>query len=128
MENKKHSVSIGERLYKEIKDYCELNSLKLNEFVEGLLKKSFTIEKYGEAPFVVAGANKEHSVVFEKSEKEREFEEAFEEIVEKITKESLPEPKPEEIKEKTEEILKEEPKEEEVKVEQKPKRKVTKLK
>lgn len=128
MENKKHNISVSERLYKDIKAYCELNSLRLNEFVEGLLKKAFTIEKYGEAPFVMAGVNKTPSSVFEKTENEKEFEEAFEKVVKKITKESLPEPKPEEIKEKTEEILKEEPKLDEVKLEEKPKRKVTKLK
>lgn len=51
MEGKKHSISIGENLYKDLKEYCELNSLKMNEFVESLLKDAFMVEKYGDAPF-----------------------------------------------------------------------------
>ena len=52
MDDNKHSVSISARLYKEIKDYCALNELKVNSFVEELLRKAFNVEKFGEAPFV----------------------------------------------------------------------------
>lgn len=50
---KKHSVSIDEQLYQEIKDYCELNDLKINHFVEEILRKQFLIEKYGDTPFSI---------------------------------------------------------------------------
>lgn len=121
MESKKHNISISDRLYKDIKDYCELNSLKLNEFVESLLKKSFAVEKFGESPFDFGVKSQEAVVVTPKSQKAEVFEEAVAQIIEKST-ETMP--TPEEIKDKTEEIFqKEEPK-----VEQKPKRKVTKLK
>ena len=52
MDDNKHSISISAKLYKDIKDYCTLNGLKLNTFVEGLLRKAFTVEKFGEAPFI----------------------------------------------------------------------------
>lgn len=57
MENKKHNISVGENLYKDLKEYCELNSLKLNEFAESLLKNALMIEKYGDAPFFTAPKN-----------------------------------------------------------------------
>lgn len=47
----KHNISISERLYNNIKEYCKLNELKLNVFVEELIQKSFNVEKFGDAPF-----------------------------------------------------------------------------
>lgn len=44
-------VEIDKRLYQEIKDYCKLNNLVIKDFVSKLLRKAFTIEKYGEKPF-----------------------------------------------------------------------------
>ena len=47
----KHSVSISDRLYSELKEYCQLNDLKLNIFVEDLIRSAFNVERYGETPF-----------------------------------------------------------------------------
>ncbi len=47
----KHSVSISGRLYADIKDYCDFNGLRVNAFVEELLGKAFTVEKFGDRPF-----------------------------------------------------------------------------
>lgn len=44
---------IETKLYNEIKEYCKLNNLKANIFINELLKKAFMREKYGEAPFNV---------------------------------------------------------------------------
>jgi hypothetical protein len=44
-------VEIDKKLYQEIKDYCKLNDLVIKDFVNKLLKKAFTVEKYGEKPF-----------------------------------------------------------------------------
>ena len=44
-------VEIDKRLYQEIKDYCKLNNLVIKDFVSKLLRKAFTIEKYGDRPF-----------------------------------------------------------------------------
>ena len=41
------------KLHNEIKEYCKLNDLKVNSFINELLKKAFMREKYGEAPFNV---------------------------------------------------------------------------
>ena len=45
-------VEIEQKLYNEIKEYCRLNHLVIKDFVNKLLRKAFTIEKYGETPFV----------------------------------------------------------------------------
>ena len=47
----KRSISISDKLYREIKEYCEVNNLKLNIFVEGLVRDAFNIERYGATPF-----------------------------------------------------------------------------
>ena len=44
-------ISISEQLYNDIKEYCKLNNLKINVFINELLSKSFIIEKHGESPF-----------------------------------------------------------------------------
>ena len=49
--SEKHSISISDRLYSDIKEYCQLNDLKINVFVEELIRKSFNVEKFGETPF-----------------------------------------------------------------------------
>lgn len=48
----KHSVQILSDLYDEIKEFCDLNDLKTNKFINDLLKNAFMKEKYGESPFV----------------------------------------------------------------------------
>lgn len=59
MQENKHHITISNKLYQSIKRYCDENKLKINEFVEDLLKKSFMVEKYGEAPSVIAKREKE---------------------------------------------------------------------
>ena len=44
-------VEIEQKLYNDIKKYCKLNGLVIKDFINKLLKKSFTVEKYGEKPF-----------------------------------------------------------------------------
>lgn len=47
----KRSIQISSELYDEIKEFCNLNELKLNKFIQELLKGAFMKEKYGESPF-----------------------------------------------------------------------------
>ena len=51
MDEKKHMIQIKNPLYNEIKEYCNLNEIKINTFINELLEKSFLIEKYGTSPF-----------------------------------------------------------------------------
>lgn len=44
-------IDIDNKLHKQIKDYCGANDLKINDFVNELLKKAFNIERYGLSPF-----------------------------------------------------------------------------
>ena len=47
----RHLVQIRPKLYADIKEYCQLNNLKIGWFVNDLLQKSFMTEKYGDSPF-----------------------------------------------------------------------------
>lgn len=44
------NVNIEDKLYQDIKEYCKLNKLTISVFVNDLLKKTFMIEKYDDAP------------------------------------------------------------------------------
>lgn len=44
-------MQIDNKLYQEIKEYCELNNLKTRDFIHNILKEAFLKEKYGESPF-----------------------------------------------------------------------------
>lgn len=46
-------MEIEKKLYDDIKSYCKLNNLKVNTFINNLLRKAFNVEKYGESPFVL---------------------------------------------------------------------------
>lgn len=47
----KHTVLIDEKLYQDIKEYCQYNNLKTGEFINNMLKEKFMSEKYGDSPF-----------------------------------------------------------------------------
>lgn len=44
-------MEIDKELYKEIKEYCDLNGIKPKEYVNSLLRKAFIEDKYGKTPF-----------------------------------------------------------------------------
>lgn len=44
-------IEIDRKLHKEIKEYCRLNNLIMKEYVNSLLKKAFTADKFGDTPF-----------------------------------------------------------------------------
>lgn len=43
-------MEISKELYNEIKEYCDLNGMKTKDYINGLLKRAFMIDKYGECP------------------------------------------------------------------------------
>jgi hypothetical protein len=43
-------INITDKLYKEIDRYCKLNNLETEKHIGELLRKAFTVEKYGERP------------------------------------------------------------------------------
>lgn len=45
-------MQIDKNLYKEINDYCQLNSLKTRDFIHKILKDAFLKEKYSDFPFI----------------------------------------------------------------------------
>lgn len=50
-------MQIDEKLYAEIKQYCELNDLKIKAFISDILRKAFNREKYGDGPFQMRREN-----------------------------------------------------------------------
>lgn len=42
---------IDKELEKEIREYCKMNDMKYTQFVNEMLRKQFSIEKYGDIPF-----------------------------------------------------------------------------
>lgn len=46
-----HSITINDELYKELKEYCDLNNLKMSNLCGDLLKKGLNELKYGDIPF-----------------------------------------------------------------------------
>ena len=44
------SVNVDDKLYEDIKQYCKLNGLKIGNFINEILEKSFLVEKYGSMP------------------------------------------------------------------------------
>ena len=50
---------INDKLYQEIKEYCELNNIEdINKEINRLLRIGFNIEKYGTSPFSFIPENK----------------------------------------------------------------------
>ena len=43
-------IYIDDKLYEAINLFCKENGLNLREYINSLLEKEFTIEKYGEVP------------------------------------------------------------------------------
>lgn len=107
------SVSIDDKLYGDIKDYCDINSLRMREYVETLIRKSFMVDKYGETPF----AKEIHNIDPEPAVKEEPKEEVPTTAIEPQIK----------IEETPKEIIAEKPKEEIPIAENKPQRRVKKL-
>ena len=52
-------IKINTKLYKDIDEYCKINKLILEDYINKLLKDAFMIDKYGNIPLVV---NKKQSV------------------------------------------------------------------
>lgn len=46
-----HSITITDSLYNELKEYCDLNNIKVSNLCGDLLKKGINELKYGEIPF-----------------------------------------------------------------------------
>lgn len=53
-------MEIDRDLYKEIKEYCDLNGLKVRDYIHKLLKDAFMKDKYGERPAFMASPHKKH--------------------------------------------------------------------
>ena len=47
-----YSLKISENLLSDLREYCKLNNLKLSDYIEELIQKGFTDDKFGDAPFL----------------------------------------------------------------------------
>ena len=67
------SVKIEDKLYQEIKEYCKINGLTINKFVNEIVRKGFLVEKYDDAP-----------PFFKKKQSKEEFEKESANVLESI--------------------------------------------
>ena len=51
----KISITIKEKLYKSLKDYCNLNGIDIETFCNDAINKELMLKKYGDIPFGVIG-------------------------------------------------------------------------
>jgi hypothetical protein len=92
----------NDRLVKDIRKYCELNSLNVEDYISSLLKKAFMLEKYGERPPLYGvKTSKETPVEVEREKKETTY--TVEVEIPKKKKRKATTKKKEEIKVKEEE-------------------------
>lgn len=49
-------TKIDDKLYQDIKQFCILNRIKVNSFINELLKNAFNREKYGDTPFGITAS------------------------------------------------------------------------
>lgn len=50
--SEKHQIAISENIWQKIKDFCTLNNLKANEYVEKALSDAIITDMYGFGPFI----------------------------------------------------------------------------
>lgn len=53
------NVRIQSKLYNEIKEYCELNDLDIDKYINDKIKEGLMLEKYGNTPFLSYKAPKD---------------------------------------------------------------------
>ena len=72
-------VEINDRLYKDIKGYCDLNNLNIVEFINKVLKSGYMLEKYGDRPGIQRNSSEE-KIEEQKNENVKEHDVKTEEI------------------------------------------------
>lgn len=45
------ALTLNPKLLKDISFYCQMNGFEIEKFINGLLHRSFMVEKYGNRPF-----------------------------------------------------------------------------
>lgn len=46
-----HKVEISDKTYEDLKEFCNLNDLKIGQFADKLIREGLMIEMYGDVPF-----------------------------------------------------------------------------
>lgn len=46
-----HKVEISDKTYEDLKEFCRLNSLKIGQYADKLIRDGLMIEMYGDVPF-----------------------------------------------------------------------------
>lgn len=65
------SLNIGDRLYKQVKEYCEFNDIQaLNEYMVSLIERGLLTDKYGDLNATL----KPEKIEYEKAEYDEETE------------------------------------------------------
>lgn len=46
-----HKIEISDKTYEDLKEFCRLNSLKIGQYADKLIRDGLMIEMYGDVPF-----------------------------------------------------------------------------
>lgn len=46
-----HKVEISDKTYEDLKEFCNLNDLKIGQYADKLIREGLMIEMYGDVPF-----------------------------------------------------------------------------
>lgn len=55
----KHSIQIEENAYQRLKEYCDINNLKIGPYVTSLILRGLNQDMYGDAPFLKSSRKRE---------------------------------------------------------------------
>lgn len=58
----KITLTIKEKLYKDLKAYCNLNEIDIEQFCNDAISKELVSQKYGDIPFGVIGGEKKEEL------------------------------------------------------------------
>lgn len=58
----KITITIKEKLYKDLKAYCNLNNIDIDEFCNNAISKELVEQKYGDIPFGVIGKDEKNDL------------------------------------------------------------------
>lgn len=109
-----HKVEISDKTYDKLKEFCDLNDLKIGQLADKLIYDGLMIEMYGDVPFTDYRRPKKEmkEIPFRQKIAEEfppeKFQELYQANPESLTKEEVEETKKAEVEvkpEETEEVL-----------------------
>lgn len=57
-----HKIEISDKTYELLKEYCNLNKLKIGQFTDKLIRDGLMVEMYGDVPFTNYRTTPQHVI------------------------------------------------------------------